>query len=143
MFERVASFLVVAHSFATAAEFYFVECVSKRHGTRDFTRITGIQSQTPLLCALSYLLFLVIIGFPGTVFFMAKIFFFNALLSFSWCVGVFFIFLFFVILPLIHSRIWVSIWFGTSQSGKRVADLSVREFLVLVASLGACLFLGV
>jgi NADH:ubiquinone oxidoreductase subunit 4 (subunit M) len=47
MLELLAVFLMVAHSFTTAAEFFFVEALYKRYHTRDLTRITGLAVTYP------------------------------------------------------------------------------------------------
>ena len=48
-FEQIAAFLLVAHSFTTASEFFIVECLYKRFHTRDFFFISGVASSTPIL----------------------------------------------------------------------------------------------
>jgi len=47
--DNMAQALVIVHSFATALEFYLVECLSRRFGTRDMTKLTGLAGAAPVL----------------------------------------------------------------------------------------------
>lgn len=49
LFEDLARLLLVVHSFATALEFYLVECISRRFGSRDIAKLAGLSSTLPLL----------------------------------------------------------------------------------------------
>lgn len=99
-FEQIAAFLLVAHSFTTASEFFLVECLYKRFHTRDFFFISGVASSTPILWYVGLATVLVTIGFPGTSLFTAKLLFFGVLSSFSITLFSLFAFFFFYYLSL-------------------------------------------
>jgi len=105
VFEGVAALLAVAHSFSTIAEFFLVECIARRFGTRDLTQIAGLSTQTPLLFALSVGVVLTTIGFPGTSIFMLKLLFLTHLLSVAPVLFAPCLVLFFFILPVFFIRI--------------------------------------
>jgi NADH-quinone oxidoreductase subunit M len=81
VFEHVALFVCLAHSVTTATEFYLVDCISRRFGSRDLALVSGLAHATPQLFAVSVLTFLVTVGFPGTSIFLCKLYFFTALLN--------------------------------------------------------------
>lgn len=137
-FTAIAGLLAVAHSFTTTTEFFLVECVSRRFGTRDCTELQGLFSTTPLLALFTLLGVLVTIGFPGTSLFTLKLFFFTALCSFSLGVTLVLAVIFLVFLPLFFIRLWAPIWLGLAPAARAVYfDLTAREAtLVGVALLG-------
>ncbi len=105
VFDHVGALVLVAHSFTTAAEFYGVECLYRRYGTRDLAAISGVAHATPVLFYCLFLTTLTTIGFPVTSLFAAKLFFLTALapLSVGLCLGYALIFLLF--LPIFFIRI--------------------------------------
>jgi formate hydrogenlyase subunit 3/multisubunit Na+/H+ antiporter MnhD subunit len=38
----LANYLLVAHCFTTASEFFLVDCIARRYGTRDFWQVCGL-----------------------------------------------------------------------------------------------------
>ena len=51
VFEQVGGFLLVAHSLTTTAEFFSVELLYRRWGSRDLAVISGVTFVTPVLFA--------------------------------------------------------------------------------------------
>lgn len=105
LFDHTALIVSLAHSYSTALEFYIVDCLYRRFGTRDVAALSGIYAVTPLLFIFSLLTVMVTIGFPGTSIFISKFFFFSILPSYS--LSLFFVLsiAFFFILPLVFIRL--------------------------------------
>lgn len=82
-FHNLAFYLIVAHSVTTALEFSAVESLSRRYGSRDVGSIIGLFAQLPFLGAITFLIILITIGFPGTPLFTAKLLFFAQLSTIS------------------------------------------------------------
>jgi formate hydrogenlyase subunit 3/multisubunit Na+/H+ antiporter MnhD subunit len=78
VFVGVGLFLTAVHAFTTALGFFFVECLSRRFQTRDWTMISGLYYTGPLLWAFSLSLLLLLTGFPATPLFFAKVLFLTA-----------------------------------------------------------------
>jgi NADH-quinone oxidoreductase subunit M len=138
----VAGYLCLAHCLTTTTEFFLVEAVTKRFGTRDVAFIGGLALAAPQLWLFSVATVLVTIGFPGTSLFWAKYMFFTALLSSMPGLALALGALFLVVLPVFFIRLWSLVWFGARGGVSRIYDVSVREALVLGLSLGGGLFLG-
>jgi formate hydrogenlyase subunit 3/multisubunit Na+/H+ antiporter MnhD subunit len=147
----LSQYLVIAHCITTTSEFLLVEYLSKRYGTRDFWQITGLWHQAPVLWYCSFAVILVTMGFPGTSIFFAKFLFLSVVLSYSVWLFCFFLFIFFLVLPLFFIRIWVPIWFGLNLNTpastrtplrQTTIDLTSKEFLLLAFSVGASFLLG-
>lgn len=64
--DSVAGYLCLAHCCTTTSEFFLVEILTKRFGTRDISYIGGVALSAPFLWIMSVLAVLVTIGFPGT-----------------------------------------------------------------------------
>lgn len=62
----VAGYLCLAHCLTTTTEFFLVEALTKRFGTRDVAHLGGLALAAPQLWAFSVVAVLVTIGFPGT-----------------------------------------------------------------------------
>lgn len=73
VFEQVGAFILVAHSLTTTGEFFGVECVYRRYGSRDLTEVAGLAGEAPLLFSCLFLTTLTTIGFPATSLFAAKL----------------------------------------------------------------------
>lgn len=142
VFDRLACFLLVAHSLTTAAEFLCVELLYRRRGTRDLTRLSGIAITSPVLFKLGFLNTLVTIGFPGSSLFIAKVVFLTHLCFLFPCVGLLYGVIFLVILPCFFMRVWVPIWFGQSRLQTPELDLEGRDVGWLLVTIGGGLYLG-
>lgn len=138
----VAGYLCLAHCFTTTTEFFMVEVLTKRYGTRDLAYIGGLALAAPQLWAFSVLGVLVTIGFPGTSLFWAKYVFFTSLVTtlpgLAAALGV----LFLVILPIFFIRLWSLVWFGSRAGSARVYDLTSREVVVLAPAIALGFALG-
>jgi formate hydrogenlyase subunit 3/multisubunit Na+/H+ antiporter MnhD subunit len=138
----VAGYLCAAHCCTTATEFFLVEALTKRFGTRDLAYIGGVALAAPQLWLFSVVALLVTIGFPGTSIFWAKYVFFTGLVpalpGVAAALGV----LFLVVLPIFFVRLWSLVWFGARAQAALVYDLSAREAMLLGLSLGASVGLG-
>jgi formate hydrogenlyase subunit 3/multisubunit Na+/H+ antiporter MnhD subunit len=78
-FAQLGLYLTAVHGFTTALGFLFVEVISRRYQTRDWTQVSGLYMVNPLVWLLSFLLLLLLVGFPGTPLFFAKILFLTLL----------------------------------------------------------------
>ena len=45
----VSQFLMLAHGFTTAGEFFIVECIARRYGTRDIFGVFALWVKFPVL----------------------------------------------------------------------------------------------
>lgn len=141
-FDQVAAFILVAHSFTTAAEFFCVECVYRRFGTRDIAAVAGVAYTAPHLFQGLFLTLLTTVGFPATSLFAAKFFFFTALAPISTLLCGGYALVFILILPVIFIRVWGPVWFGQPQGGTPLVDLTAREGAVLLSTIIGSLCLG-
>jgi len=142
VFDEVGAFLLVAHSLTTTGEFFSVESLYRRYGSRDAAVVSGVSFTTPLLYACLFVTTLVTIGFPGSSLFVAKLLFLTALCQFSVGLCLFYTFWFVLVLPVIFLRVWVPVWFGQPRSGAPLVDLSGRDLALLGVSLLGGLLLG-
>jgi NADH-quinone oxidoreductase subunit M len=127
----LANYLIVVHCFTTSSEFLLVEYLSKRYHTRDFWQISGLWYKAPNLWYASFLIVFTTIGFPGTSIFFAKFMFLSVIISYSYGLFLFFMIIFFILLPLFFIRLWVPIWFGLNRNTGITFDLSSRELLLI------------
>lgn len=138
----VAGYLCLAHCLTTTTEFFLVEALTKRFGTRDIAHVGGLALAAPQLWVFSVLAVLVTIGFPGTSLFWAKYVFFTGLVpslpGLAMALGL----LFLVILPIFFIRLWSLVWFGARSGAVRVYDATAREALLLSLSIGGGVVLG-
>lgn len=141
--EGVAGFLCLAHCCTTTTEFFIVEALTKRFGTRDISYIGGIALSAPLLWVLSVLATLVTIGFPGTSLFWAKYAFFTGVVATLPGLGVGLGVLFLLLLPMFFIRLWSLLWFGVRAGARSIPDLSAREVFILGFAIGLGALLGV
>ena len=58
--------VLVLHSAMTALEFLFVEFIYNRFGTRNILKLSGVGSSNTPLLTLSFVVVLLVLGFPGT-----------------------------------------------------------------------------
>lgn len=140
--DHTALLVSLAHSFTTAAEFYLVDCLYRRFGTRDLAHVSGIYHAAPVLFVCSFMTILVTVGFPGTSIFLAKCVFFTNLAGIAFGLWVMLGLLFLFFLPLIFFKIWVPVWFGTSYQ-RFYPDLSSKELFIFVVLTAIALVLGV
>jgi multicomponent Na+:H+ antiporter subunit D len=142
LFDQIGAFLLVAHSLTTAGEFYSVECVYRRFGSRDLGVVSGVAFAAPLLFGCLFLTTLVTIGFPASSLFAAKLLFLTGLAQLSLGLCVFYTFWFVLVLPVAFLRVWLPVWFGQPQAAYRVFDLTGRELSLLSLTLAGGVALG-
>ncbi len=140
--DSVAGYLCLAHCYTTTAEFFLVEILTKRFGTRDISYIGGVAISAPLTWLLSMAAVLVTIGFPGTSLFWAKYVFFVGLVPTLPGLAVALAALFLVFLPIFFIRLWAMVWFGFRSESRLVLDLSLREVFILSFAIGLGLLMG-
>lgn len=139
--ETVGYWLLFMHALTTTSEFYLVEALYRRYGTRNILELGGLGYAYPTLWRLSLCVVLVTIGFPGSSLFAAKLVFLTGLAGTSMFLFVLMGFLFLVVLPLAFMRIWVPIWFGQSLRS-RGGDATTYELLVIGVPVVGALLLG-
>ena len=105
VFDKIGALVLVAHSFTTAAEFFSVECLYRRFGTRDLAAISGVAYTTPALFGFLFLSTLTTVGFPGTSLFAAKFLFLSTLAQLSLSLCLVFSIVFVLILPIVFIRV--------------------------------------
>ncbi len=143
VFDEVGAFLLVAHSLTTTGEFFGVECLYRRYGSRDLAVISGVAYTAPFLYACLFLTTLVTIGFPATSLFAAKLLFLAGVSQFSLGLCLVYTFWFVLVLPVIFLRIWVPVWFGQPRVSAPLFDLTGREAAVLISTLVGGVMLGI
>ncbi len=142
-FVQLGLYLTAVHGFTTALGFLFVEIISRRFQTRDWTQISGLYQLSPLGWVFSLLLLLLLTGFPGTPLFFAKILFLTLLCPYSLFLAGFFAFVFLLLVPLFLFRVWGSMWVGQPVlPNARVLDLAGQEGALGFLLVGGALLLG-
>lgn len=140
---NVATWLIIIHCFTTTLEFYFVEAVYKRYGSRNFLNIFSLSYNYPNLYKVFMFNTFTTIGLPGTSIFIAKLVFFSSLMSFdlitSLAIGVIFL----IILPVFFIKLFLVISGGSVNLKKSsYYDLSSKELFVFLISILFTLFFG-
>lgn len=105
LFEQIGAFVLVAHSLTTTGEFFGVECIYRRYGSRDLAEVSGVSQEAPLLFACLFLTTLTTIGFPATSLFAAKLWFLTAVAQVSPALCVLWGVVFLLVLPLLFIRV--------------------------------------
>jgi len=139
--ETVGYWLLFMHCLTTTAEFYMVEAIYRRYGTRNILCMGGLGYTHPTLWRFSVGTVLITIGFPGSSLFAAKVVFLSSMVGVSLTMFVLLSFCFLVVLPLLFMRIWVPIWFGQGHRGKG-GDITLYEALVIGVPLVGGVLLG-
>lgn len=130
-FIQLGLYLTAVHGFTTALGFIFVEILSRRFQSRDWTQISGLYLLSPLIWLISFLLLLLLVGFPGTPLFFAKIIFLTLLWPYSPVLVFYFSLIFLIIIPLFLFRVWGSMWIGQPIFNKvRSLDLYSQEIIL-------------
>lgn len=134
--EEIASLLIIVHCFTTTVEFYLVEFLYKRYGTRNYLRISNVYNLYPNLNKALLLSLAIVIGLPGTSIFTLKFIFFTQLLSLPLSLLVFFLIVFMFLLPICFVRIFLIIRGGYQFSPTTtILDLSSSELSALLIPL--------
>lgn len=142
-FTHLGLYLTAVHGFTTALGFLFVEVIGRRFQTRDWTQISGLYFLNPLAWLLSFFLLLLLVGFPGTPLFFAKILFLSLLWPYSFFLSFFFSIVFLLVIPLFLFRVWGSMWVGQpAQVAPRSLDLTTQEITLSFFLTAGALLLG-
>jgi NADH-quinone oxidoreductase subunit M len=72
----VAFYMLISHALISSNFFLLIDSVTRRFKTRLITEITGLIWLVPLLYLLILILLITFLGFPGSIFFLAEIYFF-------------------------------------------------------------------
>lgn len=128
--------LIFFHCLTTTAEFYLVDLVYKRYGTRSINHISSISYLFPNLSKFLIMLFFIIIGLPGTSVFFLKFLFLSFYFYYNFFIFVLILFLFLFVLPVFFISLYLKINNNFIQNNKKgfyttQTDLSRREVLIL------------
>lgn len=125
--------LIFIHCLTTTLEFYLVEFIYRRYKTRNYLQICNLKLNYPILYNFYLLSVLIIIGFPGTVVFLLKFFFFSLLLSIDIMLSYFLAIFFFLILPIFFIRLFLIVENGNKSVIKlKKSDLNKNEILLFL-----------
>jgi NADH-quinone oxidoreductase subunit M len=133
--QQLGMALVLIHALTTTLEFFLVEMLYRRFGSRSIYRISGVGNSLPVLGAAAWFSCLTVIGLPGTSVFFAKMSFFVSALSFNLLVTLFTAPLFLLLIPIAIIRTFSTILGGSAPVAAAAgSDLSVAEVLMV----GSC-----
>lgn len=69
-------YMLISHALISSNFFLLVDAVTRRFKTRLLTELSGLMWLTPHLYLLILILLITFLGFPGSIFFLAEIYFF-------------------------------------------------------------------
>lgn len=129
--------LIFFHCLTTTAEFYIVDILYKRFGTRSINHISSISNLFPVLSKFIIFLFFIIIGLPGTSIFYLKFLYLSFYLYYNFYIFVIVLFLFLFILPVYFINLYLKLnnnFTQNKQKGSIIkqSDLSKKELLILL-----------
>lgn len=140
---QVATWLIVIHCFTTTLEFYFVEMVYRRYGSRNLLNIFSLAYNYPSLYKVFMFTTFTTVGLPGTSIFIAKLAFFVSLSSFDLLSSLLFAFIFLVILPVFFIRLFLTISGGSiSLKNSSYFDLNQKDIFILLTSIVFTIIFG-
>ncbi len=133
---------IIAHALSTGALFIIAGIIQERIHTRDFERMGGLWTDMPGLGSLGMVFAMASLGLPGLANFVAE---FAILLGSYQSLPVMSILASFgLIASAIYAlRIVQKVFFGPKSGKKTVADINLREALILGALLIPLVFLGI
>lgn len=133
LFWLSASAMLISHALLSSNFFFFVDSITRRYKTRLLSEVSGLAYQTPNLYFATLVTLVLFLGFPGTLFFIAEVFFFSALLDFNLLVFFIFFFSAYVIVPSAFFKSWFLGLFGSSRLlfNRPVSDLAKFELVVV------------
>lgn len=139
----VANWLIVFHCITTTMEFYLVESLYKRYGSRNILNISSLSYNYPSIYRILVIVTLSVIGLPGTSIFIAKASFFITLVSIDLVASVLIGFIFFLYLPIFFVRVFLIISGGSANvKSLFIYDMSTKEFLIFFMSILLTIVLG-
>lgn len=125
--------MLISHAFLSSNFFIIIDSVTRRFKTRVVSEVSGLAFQTPNLYFVTLSSLVVFLGFPGSLFFLAEVLFFSALLDFNLVIFIFFFFIAYFVVPSCFFKSWFLLLFGSSTltSVKCTDDMSTFENLFL------------
>lgn len=140
--------LVIVHCFTTTVEFYLVEFIYRRYGSRNLLDISFMSNLYPNLSCVYLVSTIIIIGLPGSVVFTLKLIFFTNIFIYNFITIIILYFIFFIALPIFFIRLLLILRGGSAPTKKlKALDLSSIEFnivilpIVIVFVIGLLLFI--
>jgi NADH:ubiquinone oxidoreductase subunit 4 (subunit M) len=128
-----ASAMLISHALLSSNFFFFVDSITRRYKTRLLSEVSGLFYSTPNLYFVTLVTLVLFLGFPGTLFFIAEVFFFSALLDFNFLLFFLFFFFAYFVVPSCFFKSWFLALFGSSNltSTHNVTDLARFELVVV------------
>lgn len=140
---RLGCGLVFIHCVTTTAEFYLVESLYRRFGTRSISALRGLAYSAPTLCSITWIIALVAIGLPGTSIFAAKVIFFISIAQAHIVLLVIMSALFFVVLPIALIRVFSTITGGLQRRQPGLPqDVSRFELMLFACCAATSVLIG-
>jgi NADH:ubiquinone oxidoreductase subunit 4 (subunit M) len=127
-----ASAMLISHALLSSNFFFFVDSITRRYKTRLVSEISGLCFQTPNLYFVALVTLVLFLGFPGTLFFLAEVFFFSALLDFNFIYFFIFFFCAYFVVPSCFFKSWFVVLFGSSRPLINFAAPDLAKFELIV-----------
>ncbi len=132
---------MIAHGISTCALFMIVGMLQERIGTRDLSKMGGFWSTAPRISGVTLIFVLASLGLPGMGNFVGEflvlvgVYQINPWMAVPAAMG--------LIFSVVYSlRIMAKVFYGPKESKLPVADLSVREAVLMGVSVLAIIWLG-
>jgi len=124
--------MMISHALLSSNFFLLIDSITRRFKTRILPEISGIIFYLPSLYFVTLTLLVLFLGFPGTLFFIAEVIFFSALLDFNFLLFLIFFFFAYFFVPSVFFKKWFLILFGNSEviSQQSTPDLNRFEFVL-------------
>ena len=132
---EVGYLLIFIHCMTTTIEFYIVEFIYRRYGTRNLNKVSGLYTLYPNLSKVLLLSLLIVIGLPGTTIFTLKLIFFTNLVQYSFTYFMVLLFSFMLAMPIIFIKIFMLLRGGlicNSTNIRFTRDLTSVELLAIL-----------
>lgn len=147
IFVNIGFLILFVHALTTTIEFFLVDFIYKRCGTRNYLNINSLNTNYPIISIFYLLSTLIIIGLPGTSIFLLKFIFLMCLLNYNIYIYILISFFFLIFLPIFFIKIYLSVTSGinlkSSFKNKNIfLDLSKKEFFILIIPIFLNLLFG-
>lgn len=133
---------MISHGVISAGLFFMVDVLYKRTHTRDIQHYSGLSKQLPLFSALSFILFMGLVGFPSTSGFVGELMVTLSVfeLSIGWgsliALGL-------ILTPLYGLFLLKKVFWGEpNETVKELSSTAPSEAIVLVCFVTASLWIG-
>ncbi len=135
-------FLIFVHCLTTTLEFYIVEVIYKRYGTRSLVKVNSLELKTPIISKFFTMNLLITIGLPGTSIFIIKFFFLSCLLFSNFFIFLIVSFIFLIIMPTFFIRVYLIVNCGYNNNKNFLIDITRKELIILSLPILLSLVLG-